>query len=86
MTSEYRTTFHRDDDVTYWSVYLQQWVRCAAREVHSETLATLPALERDRIIRLAEQQAETVDELDAEHAQQEELLARVRERERETKC
>lgn len=49
----YRTTYHRDGDVTVWSVYRQGWVRCPASEVSDETLASLSAGERARIERHA---------------------------------
>ena len=29
----YKTTYHRDGTVTYWSVYLQQWQRVSAYEL-----------------------------------------------------
>jgi hypothetical protein len=52
-SSPFRTKFNRDGSVTIWSVYRQQWERMPASEVSDETLASLPAAERERIIRMA---------------------------------
>lgn len=49
----YETRYHRDGDVTVWSVHRQQWVRCPAGDVSDETLSTLPHAERERIARIA---------------------------------
>lgn len=46
----YRSTFHRNGDVTLWDCFQQQWVRLDAAEVSDRTLATLPWRERNRII------------------------------------
>lgn len=51
--SPYRTTFHRDDTVTYWDVYAQQWSRQHAATITDDSLSTLPLAERDRIVRMA---------------------------------
>ena len=49
----YRTIFHRDNSVTLWHVFLQQWVRLPARGISHAILATLPSYERTRICKLA---------------------------------
>lgn len=59
MAEAYRTKFHRDGDVTVWSVHRQQWVRCPAGDVSDETMATLPRAERERIARIAAKEATT---------------------------
>lgn len=50
--SDYRSVFHRDNSVTFWDVYQQQWVRYAAVSIPDRLLATLPSNERDRVLRL----------------------------------
>lgn len=51
------TKFHRDGTVTLWSVQCQSWQRLS--NVSDETLASLPAAERHRVIRhLADGQAD----------------------------
>ena len=51
--NHYRTIFHRDNSVTLWHVYMQQWVRLPARGISNAILATLPNSERARICKLA---------------------------------
>jgi len=38
--SIYAPTYHRDGTITYWDVYLQQWVRCEAASISAATCAT----------------------------------------------
>lgn len=47
--SIYATTYHRDGKVTLWDVYAQRWVTTS--QVRDEVLASLPADERQRVIR-----------------------------------
>ena len=49
--SVYRTKFHRDGTVTVtiWNVYAQQWMRTS--EPSDRMLASLPAKERQRIMK-----------------------------------
>ena len=51
----YKTTYHRDGTVTYWSVYLQQWQRVSAYELTNrrDDYASLSDDERRRISRMA---------------------------------
>ncbi len=51
--NNYRTVFHRDNSVTLWHVYMQQWVRLPACGISHAILATLPSTERARICKLA---------------------------------
>jgi hypothetical protein len=51
--NSYKTTFHRDNTVTFWNVYTQQWERRAASRIADEVLASLPQSERARIARMA---------------------------------
>jgi hypothetical protein len=53
MKNHYRTIFHRDNSVTLWHVFLQQWVRLPACGISHAILATLPSTERARIYKLA---------------------------------
>lgn len=56
MTST-ATKFHRDGTVTLWSVQCQSWQRLS--HVSAETLASLPAQERRRVMsHLVEAQSE----------------------------
>lgn len=48
----YATTFHRDGSVTVWNVYTQGWQRRPASSVSDEVLASLPANERTRVVRM----------------------------------
>lgn len=45
----YKTTYHRDGSITYWSVYEQQIQR--VRWIPDRELAACSPAERDRIIR-----------------------------------
>jgi hypothetical protein len=42
MKDLYKTTFHRDRTVTYWSVTDQVWKREHVTDILDATLATLP--------------------------------------------
>lgn len=53
MNLNTKTKFHRDNTVTVWNVYTQQWERGRAESVPAEVLASLPAAERERIQRVA---------------------------------
>jgi hypothetical protein len=46
----YRTTYHRNGTVTYWSVYSQVWRRRASL-ISAADLAAMPEPERSRISR-----------------------------------
>ena len=46
--------FHRDNTVTFWSVYEQRWIRVAAQRISNEELAGMNFDERARVIRMAE--------------------------------
>lgn len=50
MSNHFRTTFHRDGSVTYWSVYNQSWRR-RARFIPHEELAAMNDGERRRLKR-----------------------------------
>lgn len=51
--SQNATTFHRDGTITYWSVYMQVWVRRASADsIVRDDLAALPERERMRIVAL----------------------------------
>ncbi len=47
----YRTTYHRDGSVSYWSVYLQQWQRTSAYNLTTrhDDFAALSKEERAKI-------------------------------------
>lgn len=51
----YKTTYHRDGTVTYWSVYLQQWKRVSAYALTNrhDDYAALSDDERRRISKMA---------------------------------
>jgi hypothetical protein len=49
-TDAFRTTYHRDGTITYWSVYEQVWVRREDR-IPDQELAARSREERDRICR-----------------------------------
>ena len=49
-----KPTFHRDNTVTFWSVYQQRWIRCAAERISDAELAAMSESERKRVIRMAE--------------------------------
>jgi hypothetical protein len=48
----YNPTFHRDNTVTFWSVYQQRWVRCAASRISDAELASMSDPERRRVARI----------------------------------
>jgi hypothetical protein len=45
-----KTTYHRDGTVTYWSVFLQQWVK-RANSVPDVELAAMSANERVKVLK-----------------------------------
>ncbi len=45
-------TFHRDNTVTFWSVYEQRWVRCKASRISDAELASMSDSERRRVARI----------------------------------
>lgn len=47
--SAYSTTFHRDNTVTIWNVYTQQWQRTS--KPSDSVLASLSSEERDRVVK-----------------------------------
>jgi len=49
----YNPTFHRDNTVTFWQVYEQRWVRCAASRISDAELACMSDSERRRVARMA---------------------------------
>ena len=49
-----KPTFHRDNTVTFWSIYEQRWIRVAAQRISDEELAGMNFNERARVIRMAE--------------------------------
>ncbi len=49
MTTNLRSTLHRDGSVTIWSVYEQRWTRCA--KVSDREYAAMDAAERARVTR-----------------------------------
>lgn len=49
MSRLYRTRYHRDNTVTVWDVYAQQWTR--TRRPSEGVLASLSDGERARVIR-----------------------------------
>jgi len=44
-----KTTYHRDNTVTVWNVYTQQWIR--TERPSDRLLATLSETERTRVIK-----------------------------------
>jgi hypothetical protein len=52
MQNHYRTIFHKNNDVTLWHVFLQQWVRLPAKGISNLILSTLPIVERIRICKI----------------------------------
>jgi len=55
IKSKYKTTYHRDKTVSYWSVYEQRWLRVTAYSLtnNHEDFASLNDVERKRICRMA---------------------------------
>ena len=49
-TNPYRTTYHRDRTVTYWSVHAQRWIRRTSHVARVDW-PTFDARERERIAR-----------------------------------
>lgn len=50
LNNRFKTTYHRDGTVTYWSVYYQVWVRRASI-VSDRELAAMSGDERERVQR-----------------------------------
>lgn len=48
-SNKFSPTCHRDGTVTYWSVYLQSWVR-GARRIPDKELAAMNSVERKRVM------------------------------------
>lgn len=46
----YKSTFHRDSTVSFWSVYSQQWERLSKSSIPDRVLASLSREERAKII------------------------------------
>lgn len=48
---KYGTTIHRDNTVSYWDVYLQQWQRTSVFAIVTkhDVFASLPQADRDKI-------------------------------------
>jgi hypothetical protein len=44
----YQSTYHRDGDVTYWSVYQQRWIRCEPSAISDQEYAAMSPHERER--------------------------------------
>ena len=49
MHDLYRPTYHRDQTVSYWSVYRQSWVRSA--RIPDAELAAMGTSTRERVVR-----------------------------------
>lgn len=47
----YRSTYHRDGTVTYWSCYQQAWRRQAASRISDDDLCSMSATDRRRVHR-----------------------------------
>lgn len=58
--STYAPTYHRDGTVTYWSVYMQQWIRATASAIYDDdaTMASQGETFRRRVARMAATHAE----------------------------
>lgn len=56
MQGLFAPTFHRDNTVTFWSVYQQRWIRVAAQQISDKELAGMNLAERARVIRIAEKE------------------------------
>jgi hypothetical protein len=46
------STFHDDGTVSYWSVFLQTWVREDARRITQNELSAMTLADRTRIFRI----------------------------------
>ena len=51
--STYKTTFHRDNTVTFWNVYEQAWNRTEASQISDRDLASMSESDRKRVIKMA---------------------------------
>lgn len=48
-----KTKYHKDNTVTFWNIYLQQWQRLSVSNIPATILATLSDSERVRIAKMA---------------------------------
>jgi len=48
----YGNTWHKNGEVTYWSVYQQRWIRCHVSRVPDREVAAWNDRERARLARL----------------------------------
>ena len=48
MTNSLKTKFHKDGTITYWNIYLQNWV-CKTNYINSRELASLSVEERTKV-------------------------------------
>jgi len=60
MKTPYKSTYHRDGSITFWSCYLQQWVRSPASHVNNQDLATMDEADRARTMRLREKSTRAI--------------------------
>ncbi len=51
IKKEYKSTYHRDGTISYWSTYQQVWVRCLGVSISDEDFASMSPPERDKTIR-----------------------------------
>lgn len=50
IKSNYRSTFHRDNTISFWDVFCQQWRRISLQSFSDREIATMRSGERERII------------------------------------
>jgi hypothetical protein len=67
IKSNYRTTFHRDGSVSFWSVYQQQWMREQAIHVSDKHLASMSSHDRERVVKMVKSWSEGPRETFSEH-------------------
>lgn len=48
----YKTTFHRNCEITFWNVYEQNWNRVRAASISDQNLASMNKKDRDRVLRM----------------------------------
>jgi len=51
IKKEYKSTYHRDGTISYWSTYQQVWIRSPAAQISDEDFLAMPAKERDHVVR-----------------------------------
>jgi hypothetical protein len=51
IKKEYKSTYHRDGTISYWSTYQQRWIRCFGAGIPDEDYLAMSPLERERVIR-----------------------------------